>query len=174
MAFKGKQLIDSAKVKNLAAQYNKIVAAINTFYERYGFYPGDGCNNTPKPSTPLDCDMEKDGILKNANETKAFWHLLINVTGLLTRADRKSVFGQEWHLWEGSHRDLPGTWLDLPGGEQADARIVCALDKLIDDGNSEKGIVRCFYNNTNIKWDENTDCWNNVKGQCNVIIRVLP
>ena len=42
MAFKGKDLIDGAKVKNLAAQYNKVVAGANTFYEKYGFYPGDG------------------------------------------------------------------------------------------------------------------------------------
>ncbi|MDQ5888705.1 MAG: hypothetical protein QG667_1999, partial [Pseudomonadota bacterium] len=49
MAFKGKDLIDSAKVKNLAAQYNKIVAASNTFYEKYGSYPGDGCSANGNP-----------------------------------------------------------------------------------------------------------------------------
>jgi prepilin-type N-terminal cleavage/methylation domain-containing protein len=43
MAFKGKDLIDGAKVKSLAAQYNKIQAAFNIYFEKYGAYPGDGC-----------------------------------------------------------------------------------------------------------------------------------
>ena len=43
MTFKGRELIDGAKVKSVQAQYGKISAAMNIFFEKYGFYPGDGC-----------------------------------------------------------------------------------------------------------------------------------
>jgi len=95
MVFKGKELIDGAKIKNLAAQYNKIIAVENTFYERYGFYPGDGCTGS-EPHSPNECTGTKDGILISGQKRSAFWYLLIDVTGILPRIVKRSVFGQEW------------------------------------------------------------------------------
>ncbi|MDQ7031414.1 MAG: prepilin-type N-terminal cleavage/methylation domain-containing protein [Desulfonauticus sp.] len=168
MAMKGKALIDGAKVKNLAAQYNKIVAAINTFYERYGFYPGDGCTSG-SPTSVSDCTGTKNGVLDNDNERAAFWTLLIDRTHILTRADRRSVFGQDWNIWYGApHGGNNVDWLDLPGGAQADSRLVCALDKLIDDGEYNTGVVQAYDN-----YDDTTDCWN-LSGQTDMWIKVLP
>lgn len=39
MTFKGRELIDGAKVKSVQAQYGKISAAMNIFFEKYGFIP---------------------------------------------------------------------------------------------------------------------------------------
>ena len=170
MVFKGRHLIDSAKVKHLAAQYNKILAAVNTFYERYGYYPGDGCNRKDPPSVSV-CSNPKDGILTSQQEREAFWHLLINVTHILSASDRRSVFGQDWQIWYGTSNGRSGDWLDLPGGNQADIRLVCALDQMVDDGESGSGDVQ-VHNNSNA-YHSDSDCWS-LNGQVNVVIYVLP
>ena len=177
MVYKGRELIASAKVKKMAAQRNKIIAGINTFYDRYGFFPGDGCT-TGTPSSPMDCNGEKNGYVDglseyNAPEGLAFWELLINVTNILSDADRESVFGQPWEILEGNNPGaglpLQTDWLDLPGGNQADVRIVCDLDKMIDDGEADEGSVITFGD----PYDSDTDCWS-LDGQVNVHLKVLP
>ncbi len=167
MVFKSRQLIDSAKVKSLAAQYNKIIAAVNTFYDRYGFYPGDGCP-TGTPASPADCTGTKDGIIQNNQERDAFWHLLINVTHILSEADRRSVFGQNWNIWYNNFGDRSGDWLDLPGTNQMDIRFLCALDRMIDDGNSTTGDIR-----SSGTYGPSDDCWE-LTGQVDGWLYVLP
>ncbi|NPA39187.1 MAG: prepilin-type N-terminal cleavage/methylation domain-containing protein [Thermodesulfobacteria bacterium] len=149
MVFKGRQLIDSAKVDNVIAQKNKILAAVNTFYERYGFYPGDGCT-TSTPASPYDCTGTKNGVVDSTTENNAFWYLLINVTHLLSQADRDSVFGQPWNIY---YKD-GGDWLDLPGGAQIPTKLMCAIDKKIDDGEYNTGHVQAT-----VPYHKNTDCW---------------
>lgn len=168
MAFKGKDLIDGAKVKSLAAQYNKVVAGANTFYEKYGFYPGDGCPNaTPTVTQCLNSGLTRDGRLSAANEAAAFWSLLIS-TNILTVADQRSVFGQNWTIWSGAPNGIAADYLDFPGGPQADPRFVCALDRMIDDGVWNTGIVM-----SNSNYTMATDCWS-LTGQIDLWIRVLP
>ncbi len=166
MVFKGRQLIDSAKVKSTAAQYNKILAAINIFYDRYGFFPGDGC--LADETDPGNCTGTKDGILTSDDETSAFWTLLIDGTGILSRADRRSVFGQDWQIWYGTAHGLTADWLDLPGGNQMDVRILCALDKMIDDGEYNTGDVR-----SNRVYHDDDNCWG-MSGQADGWIKILP
>lgn len=91
MAFKGKDLIDGAKVKNMQAQY-KVMAGFNTFYEqKYGFYPGDGCA-AAAPANVAACTGTRNGVtLDTANEQAASLSLL-QTTGILTNADIQSVF----------------------------------------------------------------------------------
>ncbi len=184
MVYKSRQLIASAKVKKMAANYNKIIGAMNTYYDRYGSYPGDGCGppvDDRTPASPMDCTGTKDGILddqhgvtNNGFETEAAWYLLINVTGILTEADRESVFGQPWDLIGGVDRiagisGSTGTWMDLPGGAQADPRISCSLDKMIDDGVYNTGIIVT----PDASYTQDTDCWS-LDGQVNVHLKVLP
>lgn len=169
MAFKGRDLIDGAKVKSLAAQYNKIVAAANTFYEKYGFYPGDGCPNaTPTVAQCLNSGLARDGRLTANNEGPAFWSLLIS-TNILTAADQRSVFGQNWTIWSGAPNGQAADYLDFPGGPQADPRYVCALDRMIDDGVWNTGVVMSDRN-----YNATTDCWNGLNGQADLWIRILP
>lgn len=170
MAFKGKDLIDGAKVKNLAAQYNKVVAAANTFYEKYGFYPGDGCPNVVNPTVTqcLNSGLARDGRLSGAGEGAAFWSLLIS-TNILTAADQRSVFGQNWTIWSGAPNGIAADYLDFPGGPQADPRYVCALDRMIDDGVNTTGLVM-----SDRTYNASTDCWTGLNGQADLWIRVLP
>ena len=164
----------------MGASYNKIIGGLNTFYGRYGFYPGDGCDSKT-PGSPMDCTGERDGILddeddtNDGTETEAAWYLLIDVTDILTDADRESVFGQPWDFIGGEDRisgvpgDTTGTWLDLPGDAQADPRVVCALDKSIDDGDAETGDIMT----PGSSYSPDTDCWG-LSGQVNVHLKVLP
>lgn len=172
MVFKGNQLIDQTRVKHLAAQYNKIVGAITTFYDRYGFYPGDGCT-TANPPSPTSCTGTRNGYVDGGTEYTAFWNLLYT-TGILTPADRQSVFGQPWNILEGNNpgAGLPyqTNWLDLPGGAQADKRIACALDRMIDDGRANNGSVVTFGN----PYNPQSDCWNLPPGQVNIHLKVIP
>jgi prepilin-type N-terminal cleavage/methylation domain-containing protein len=180
MAFKGKDLIDGAKVKNLAAQHGKVIAATNIFYEKYGSYPGDGCGAGQPLAGTAVCPGVKNGLIENGNEATAFWVALIDRTNILTSAERRSVFGQDWDIWNSTGAGnvsfvganaVSGSWLDLPGGAQADPRIVCALDRQIDDGASGTGVVRDADSTTS--YTPVSDCWS-LTGQVNVVMRILP
>ena len=168
MAFKGKDLIDGAKVKNLAAQYNKFVAGFNTFYEKYGFYPRDGCA-TATPANVAACTGTRDGVLTGAELTASL--SLLQTTGILTRADMQSVFGQPWTLWHGTLSGLTGVWMDLPGASQQDPRLVCALDRMMDDGVDTTGKLRTTGGAP--RYDATTDCWS-LSGQTNFHMLLLP
>ena len=180
MVFKGRELIDQARVKRMAANYNKIIGGLNTFYDRYGFYPGDGCV-TRTPASPMDCTGTRDGILDDDGdtndgiETEAAWYLLIDVTDILTEADRESVYGQPWDFIGGVDRiagvseNTTGTWMDLPGTAQADPRVVCSLDKNLDDGDADTGNILT----PDSSYTPDTDCWG-LSGQVNVHLKVLP
>lgn len=186
MVFKGRELIDQGKVKKIIANRNNIIAAANTYYERYGIFPGDGCED-PHPNNPMNCDpqeyglhpgvVERDGS-GDADEDSAFWYLLTQKASIMTEADRESVFGQPWEIishqalndnWSGSY--AYGSYMNLPGAAQADPRIVCAVDKRIDDGNSETGTV--FLNPGDSSYNQNTDCWG-LSGQVNLVLQILP
>lgn len=170
LVFKSRELIDQGRVKSLAVQHAKIVGAVNTYYDRYGTFPGDGCLSATPPS-PAACTGPKKGYLSGTSELKAFWHLLIDVTGILESSDRESVYGQPWTVFRGNNAAL-GTqtvWLDLPGGTQADRRVCCALDRMIDDGNPNTGSVITLGGNYNPR----SDCWS-LRGQTNIHLKLAP
>lgn len=188
MAFKGKDLIDSAKVKNMAAQYNKVVAGANTFYEKYGYYPGDGC--PAAGSTIAQCNTavtngttSRNGVIDSANEQSAFWNQLVNQTNILTAADRRSIFGQNWNISlndigiAGNGNSATGNQGNnflfigaAPATASSDARFVCALDRLLDDGIAVSGLIRSGGVSNYV---QATDCWT-LNGQNTILIRVLP
>lgn len=188
MAFKGKDLIDSAKVKNLAAQYNKIVAASNTFYEKYGFYPGDGC--PAANSTIAQCNTAvtngtttRNGVVNSVIEQTAFWNQLVTLSNILTAADQRSVFGQNWNISlnnigaagvaNSATGNIGNNYLFIgatPASASADARFVCALDRMVDDGVAVSGIIR---SGGAVNYNAATDCWAQ-PGQNTILIRILP
>ena len=152
MVFKGRQLIDGAKVKSLQSNYTKIEAAVNTFYDRYGYYPGDGCGNVTNITSISSCKGTKDGRLTNLNEQNAFWILLIDITGILPKSERKAINGNEWSVVYTSASGK--NYLQVTS---MDTRYVCVLDKKIDDSDSDTGNI---YISTRANvYDETTDCW---------------
>jgi len=146
MIFKGGDLISSAKEKRFANNLNKITSAIATFYGSYNRLPGDGCLN---PGADGICsgtevtDVCLDGVISRtggcANERNTFWTELIN-SGCLQAVDRyEPVTHKEWRIGdlEGTQ---PGIWIETDYSESLP--VVCAADKMVDDGNSATGDIR--------------------------------
>lgn len=175
MVYKGRQLVASAKVKNSYASYNKVIAGMNTFYDRYGFFPGDGCA-TANEEDPEECTGNQNGLIGTtaddaANEINSFWSLLIPGTQILTRADKKGGAG-EFDI-EG---DSDASWLYTNG---TDLRILCDLDRVADDGISDTGDIQGGsnanqFNGTSGLYDANSeDCWEKT-GNARMTLKVLP
>ncbi|MEJ5243934.1 MAG: prepilin-type N-terminal cleavage/methylation domain-containing protein [Desulfomicrobiaceae bacterium] len=169
MVFKGRELIASAKVKNGYAAYNKVLAGMNTFLDRYGFYPGDGCSS-PTPASPAACTGTKDGIVNGTNEQGAFFYLLTQ-TGILTDADTRSALGSDnWSV----AGDANQTWIYTNG---SDLRLICDLDRIADDGKSNNGTIRANTSGTSFTGDTSynpgDDCWAKT-GSRAVMLKILP
>lgn len=177
MAFKGKDLIDGAKVKNMQAQYNKVVAGFNIYYEKYGAYPGDGCTALVALGPTTTCAGTKDGVLGTSIETQSALIILQNAN-ILTSADIQSVFGQPWGITVSTNTTLSGgtagtNYLSLVDGAgvpitAGDVRFVCALDRLMDDSINNSGVMR-----SGTAYTAATDCWG-MSGQATLGIRLLP
>ena len=181
MAFKGRDLIDGAKVKNAQAQYNKVATAFNIYHEKYGSNPGDGW--TAAPGTAVTGGTgTKNGILDSAIETAAALTVLQNAN-ILASADTQSAFGQVWAISDSSaaavaHFEANTNYLTIGGiaTNAADARYVCQLDRAMDDGAPDTGLVRSSANKGTTAasdYDNSVDCWSR-SGQVSLGIRLLP
>jgi len=170
MVFKGRQLIASAKVKNANAGYNKVIAGMNTFYDRYGFYPGDDCS---AGATEIDdCGPNFNGLIDDDSEGSAFFSLMV-AKDILTKADTESALGDAWNA-TGTDED---SWIYV---ESADARIVCDLDRVADDGVSGAGDIRATdsgvsgsWTSVNSTYGNGDDCWD-LTGTTGVQLKILP
>ena len=179
MAFKGRDLIDGAKVKNAQAQYNKVAAALNIYHEKYGTYPGDGWTAAPG-SAATGASGTPNGILDSAIETAAATAVLQNA-GILARADLQSAFGGGWDISDatgGAHFDTGANYLTIGGisSNAVDARFVCQLDRIMDDGSPETGFIRSSASSgaaTSSDYDLGADCWER-KGLISIGLRLLP
>lgn len=181
MAFKGRDLIDGAKVKNMQAQYSKVVAAFNIYYEKYGAFPGDGCVGALAGGATL-CAGVRNGALDTADEATASLQILQNAN-ILAAADINSVFGQSWSVsvsGAASANFAANTNYLTVGGvaaNVADVRYVCQLDRLMDDGAPETGSVRSNAGNGAVvgaaQYNRSADCWAQ-SGQVSIGVRLLP
>lgn len=179
MAFKGRDLIDGAKVKNAQAQYNKMAAAMNIYHEKYGSFPGDGWTAAPGTATTGATGI-RNGILDSAIETAAATAVLQN-SGLLTNADLQHAFNGAWSISNATgatHFDVGINYLTAGGiaNSTVDARFVCQLDRVMDDGSPETGFIRSNASNgtaTTSDYDNTVDCWER-SGQASLGLRLLP
>ncbi|BCL77200.1 hypothetical protein JHS3_29360 [Jeongeupia sp. HS-3] len=181
LAFKGRDLIDGARVKSAQASTNKIQAAVNIFFERYQRYPGDGCV-VANAALLSQCGGARNGLIDNANETSSFWSLLIG-TGILTTAERTSPFGTQWNVATDAINGRINTVTYLVSGTAAvgaastatDIRYVCSLDTQYDDANPTSGNIRSNVaaGMTVGTYQAGEDCWSK-SGQVAMSIRLLP
>ncbi len=181
MAFKGRDLIDGAKIKNAQAQYNKVATAFNIYHEKYGSQPGDGW--TAAPGTAVTGSTgTRNGMLDSAIETAAALSVLQNAS-ILTNADTQSAFSQAWTISDSSaaavaHFDANANYLTIGGiaTPAVDVRFVCQLDRVMDDGAPDTGIVRSSASKGSTAasdYDNSVDCWSR-SGQVSIGIRILP
>ena len=165
MAFKGRDLIDGAKVKSIGAQLNRISAALNIYQERYNVLPGDGCPANSGGNALCVGRSGANGSISSGVESAVAWTQLTTTTGILSANDQTLAIGQRLSFWADassypvSSSPAPGIWvatMDSLFGA-SDARYLCALDLAIDDGLPQTGNIRS--SSPNGAAYPNSDCW---------------
>ena len=68
---KGQAMIQNAKVKRVVKQADELRAAVMTFYDKYGVYPGDE-NKGPIPSGGADNEGDGDGQIEVAEQYEVY------------------------------------------------------------------------------------------------------
>lgn len=174
MTFKGRELIDGAKVKSVQAQYGKISAAMNIFFEKYGFYPGDGCASSGV-TVVSSCTGVKDITLSTAAEQSSFWSLL-NSSGILPLSERKNPIGAEWEVKTGDGIDPADADRFPPSNTfmyalSVDSRMLCQLEKQMDDLDPATGLIRSDASSYS---PATVDCWAISTSPAKMAIRLLP
>ncbi|UXY15256.1 prepilin-type N-terminal cleavage/methylation domain-containing protein [Chitiniphilus purpureus] len=179
LAFKGKDLVDGAKVKSAQAGANKVLAAMNIYAERYGRYPGDGCSAAEPPgaTTPANCNEAPNGSY-TAAEAALFMPLLTN-TRILSHADARTPFGANWQAGvgqAGTQTQANALYLTAGAAAQVDLRYVCAMDMQYDDGDPAAGNIRSDAGSGDgpDQYRAGDDCWSNKTSMQSLNIRLLP
>lgn len=155
---KGQELINNAKVKRLYNQYRETLAAVYTYYDRYGRFPGDdpGANATrwstlPGGITAGNGDGTWGGAAifncadgNNAEQCKTWLHLrLANIiSGPTTAAgtlNPANVYGGSIGVGYQNIQGLTNNWIafdNVPG------EVALSLDEQYDDGAPNTGSIR--------------------------------
>jgi hypothetical protein len=146
-------LITNAKIKRAYNQYREILAAVYTYYDRYGKYPGD--DNTAQSRWPVATNGDNDGIIDGftlgcgagvTTETCQAWlHMrLANILTGPTDANEgtrapSNVFGGSIGIGYTGIPGLTTMWIafdNMPGD------ICQMLDQMYDDGTYNSGSIR--------------------------------
>ncbi len=162
---KGQQLIFNAKVKRLQNQLKEMEAAFYSYYDRFGYYPGDDPMASSRWSSAPNGNGNgrvEGGYCDNSNEESCIiWrHLryanIISGDASLTDPSQivpHHIFGGQLHMFTGTYtiggQSRSGLWTALRGLE---AQAAEALDRAIDDGKCSTGSM-ARYSGTNCNAD---------------------
>ncbi|MGD9190151.1 MAG: type II secretion system protein [Desulfobacteraceae bacterium] len=141
---KGQAMIQNAKVKRVVKQGDELRAAIMTFYDKYGVYPGDE-NLDPVPPGGNDNEFDGSGQISAAERFEVFNDLGIAslISGTYDGASDlpKHAFGD----------DVDVIWVNPPGNNTPPAHYlrffnlpgeVCLeIDTKYDDGVWNSGSI---------------------------------
>ncbi len=141
---KGQELINNAKMKRAYNQYREVLAAVYTYYDKYGKYPGDDPNASTR--WPSATSGDNNGLIDEltlgcTNETtescQAWYHMrLANIlTGSGAQAP-SNVYGGSIGI--GTLQGLPGMWI---GFDNVPGDVCASLDQQYDDGDSGYGSI---------------------------------
>ncbi|TBV83338.1 MAG: prepilin-type N-terminal cleavage/methylation domain-containing protein [Desulfobulbaceae bacterium] len=165
---KGQSMIENARVAQAANSVNGIIAAVNTYLDRYGRLPGDDGNLAALRARGGAWDFaigfgNQNGIIENvqgttftaaAGEGIAFWQHL-RAAGLIRgevgatgpAALPHNPFGGSIGFTNGGVYGMPaGNKICLGSVPGATAQ---ALDSRLDDGRPDQGIMRAHRGNDN-------------------------
>jgi len=152
---KGRELINNAKVKNLANDFNQIAAAFYGYQDRYRRFPGDD-NDAVSRWGSTTANGDGDGAIagdfytnSDTSESRRFWQHL-RLAGFIVGDTASSaqpgnavggIIGVQTSAGPKTAREIVGTVLcstNLPG------KIAIAIDHMLDDGKSASGSVRGY------------------------------
>jgi prepilin-type N-terminal cleavage/methylation domain-containing protein len=143
---KGQAMIQNAKVKRVVKTGDELRAAVMTFFDRYGVYPGDENLANVPPGGGADTGCNGNGqIANNAERYGTFVDL--SVAGLIS-GTYNGTSDLPTHPF-GGNMDL--YWVNPPGGStppshylrffNLPAEVCLEMDTKYDDGNRNTGIV---------------------------------
>ena len=152
---KGQQLIFNAKVKRLQSQVKEMMAAFYTYYDKYGYYPGDDplarnrFTNIRNLRNGNGNGLVEGGYCDNIGEESCqVWkHLMAaNIISGDPNVRRASaltphhIFGGQLDMFTGTYTvggvQRSGLWITL---RHIEAQAAAALDRAIDDGKCDSG-----------------------------------
>ena len=169
---KGQELINSAKVKNLAGEFKNVALFLNSYQDKFHAIPGDDAlvashitGADPAATTPQNAGLAQTGNGRidgkwdsdtKTDESFLFWQqvrLSGIATGVTNTADaayiQRNTIGGRMGITNNTATDLPIT--NLRG-----SYIVCSdailgkfakqLDILLDDGNGSSGSLMAAVN----------------------------
>ena len=162
---KGQELITSARVRNIADQNSGVQAAYYGFIDRYRQVPGDWGKDSAKNSIPgVDHGGNSNGRLDGSNaweEGLALWEQLSksgfiqgNYTGGTAKPTQSDVNLAPRNAFNGflmlfssdDYKDgtggSPSEKLNLVLGAGIPVNVIAELDRKIDDGLPESGVLR--------------------------------
>ncbi len=144
---KGQELINNAKIKRAYNQYREVLAAVYTYYDRYGKYPGDDPNANSRwgTSTSGDNDGLIDGFAfgctTQTTETCQAWYHM-RLTNLLVGSGAQApsnVYGGTVGIGYATVQGLTTHWI---GFDNVPGDVCQSLDEQYDDGVWNKGSIR--------------------------------
>lgn len=150
---KGQELINSAKVKNLANDFKNTPALLYGYQDKFRAIPGDdravashvGATATVATNGTGNGLIEGAWNASGAVESSLFWEH-VNLAGLSTggRVAPANALGGSLGVTGASPINLPGTFIvcadNIPG------KLAMQLDTTVDDGNTATGSMRAITN----------------------------
>ena len=162
---KGQQLIFNAKVKRLQNQVKEMMAAFYTYYDKYGYYPGDDPSASSRWSGAPNGNgdgLVGGGYCTGSEESCYLWRHLryANIISGNPADTTPStmvphhIFGGQLNMFTGTYtvggQSRSGLWIAL---SHLEAPAAAALDRAIDDGKCTTGSM-ARYGGTNCNGDD--------------------
>lgn len=146
---KGQELINNAKMKRLYSQYKEVVAAVYTYYDRYGKFPGDDNLATTRGWTTengdsdglIDGGFEFDCDDTNDDESCVIWEHL-RLAGIISGSDRSNPqhsYGGAVGVAYGTVQGDSANWIAF---QNIPKDVAQSIDTQYDDGEYDTGSVR--------------------------------
>ena len=156
-ALKGRELINSAKLRSVAEQVNSFKIAIQSFVDKYGALPGDFDAAREMIHDSLQ-NGPGNGTISSAEDAKRFWQHLAasNAISLeLVNGYPRSKIGG-YYAVSSNISEHPGTWIILCGGTNDNKNYTGILlpeeayliDKNNDTGNPTTGEIQAIKSST--------------------------
>ena len=161
---KGQELINQAKIKNVANDFNGLTAAIYSYQDRYKRLPGDdpgqtrwsvGGSTLTVTTDSGDGDSKVDGKYQSTTDTdesRKFW-LNLRLAGFISGETNTIANGSAQPINAAGgilgvqHGGLGLSGLIICSGSLP-AKIAQAIDSQFDDGNATTGAVRAHLEGT--------------------------
>ncbi|WP_022855784.1 prepilin-type N-terminal cleavage/methylation domain-containing protein [Thermodesulfobacterium thermophilum] len=152
--FKGQELIYNAKVKRIQSQLKELTAAFYTYYDKYGYYPGDDPTASNKFTGAPDGNGNgwvEGGYCDNNNEESCYLWRHLKYANIIsgdptdsnpTSMVPKHVFGGPIDMFTGTYtvgeQTRSGLWITL---RNLEAQAAAAIDRAMDDGKCTTGSI---------------------------------